>query len=60
MAKLGVDAINNLVNHGVKPTVTEGLDFFSTGVELITDKPVSGLQSATSTQGATTCWGTIS
>jgi fructose transport system substrate-binding protein len=60
MAKLGVDAINDLVAKGTKPAVTAGLDFYSTGVELITDKPVSGLDSATSAQGATTCWGTIS
>ena len=60
MAKLGVDAINDLVTKGTKPAVTAGLDFYSTGVELITDKAVSGLDSATSAQGATTCWGTIS
>jgi fructose transport system substrate-binding protein len=60
MAKLGVDAINDLVNKGTKPAVSSGLDFYSTGVQLITDKPVSGLDSATSAQGATTCWGTIS
>jgi fructose transport system substrate-binding protein len=60
MAKLGVDAINDLVAKGTKPAVTAGLDFYSTGVQLITDKPVSGLDSATSSQGATTCWGTIS
>jgi fructose transport system substrate-binding protein len=60
MAKLGVDAINDLVVKGTKPAVTSGLDFYSTGVQLITDKTVSGLDSATSSQGATTCWGTIS
>jgi fructose transport system substrate-binding protein len=37
--------------------VSAGLDFYNTGVELITDKPASGVTSATSTQGATTCWG---
>jgi fructose transport system substrate-binding protein len=60
MAKLGVDAINDLVTKSTKPAVSAGLDFYSTGVQLITDKPVSGLDSATSAQGATTCWGTIS
>jgi fructose transport system substrate-binding protein len=60
MAKLGVDAINDLVVKGTKPAVSTGLDFYSTGVQLITDKTVSGLDSATSAQGATTCWGTIS
>jgi fructose transport system substrate-binding protein len=60
MAKLGVDAIHDLVTKGVKPAVSTGLDFYNTGVKLITDKAVSGLDSATSAQGATTCWGTIS
>jgi fructose transport system substrate-binding protein len=60
MASLGVDAIKTLVNTHVAPTATPGLDFHSTGVTLVTDKPVAGLPSVSSTQGATTCWGTIS
>jgi ABC-type sugar transport system substrate-binding protein len=59
MAKLGVDAVHDIVTKGVKPAVTSGLDFYNTGVTLITDKPVTGLDSATSAQGAGTCWGTI-
>jgi fructose transport system substrate-binding protein len=57
MAQLGVDAIQAIVTKGTKPSVSAGLDFYNTGVELITDKPASGVTSATSTQGATTCWG---
>jgi fructose transport system substrate-binding protein len=60
MAKLGVDAIHDLVTKGVKPAVSSGLDFYNTGVQLITDKPASGLASATSAQGSTTCWGAVS
>jgi fructose transport system substrate-binding protein len=60
MAKLGVDAIHDRVTKGVKPSVSTGLDFYNTGVALVTDKPVNGLESVTSGQGATTCWGTIS
>ena len=60
MAKLGVDAIHDRVTKGVKPAVSSGLDFYNTGDKLITDKPVSGVTSATSAQGATTCWGTVS
>ena len=60
MAKLGVDAIHDRVTKGVKPSVSTGLDFYNTGVALVTDKPVSGLDSVTSAQGATTCWGTVS
>ena len=33
------------------PSSTPGLDFFNTGVELITDKPVSGLPSLDIAQG---------
>jgi fructose transport system substrate-binding protein len=60
MAKLGVDAIHDLVTKGVKPSVSTGLDFYDTGVALVTDKPVSGLESVTSAQGAGTCWGAVS
>jgi fructose transport system substrate-binding protein len=59
MAQLGVDAIHDLVTKGVKPSVSSGLDFYDTGVKLVTDKPVSGLDSVTSAQGATTCWGAV-
>jgi fructose transport system substrate-binding protein len=57
MALLGVDAIQAIVAKGTKPSVTAGLDFYNTGVQLITDTPASGVTSVTSTQGATTCWG---
>lgn len=60
MAQLGVDAIHELVTKGVKPAVSAGLDFYNTGVKLITDKPASGIDSATSAQGASTCWGSVS
>jgi fructose transport system substrate-binding protein len=42
---------------GKKPDKTPGLDFFNTGVELITDKPVQGLPSRTSDEGLKMCWG---
>jgi len=60
MALLGVDAIKAIVTKGVKPKVSAGLDFFNTGVELITNTPASGVTSVTSAQGATTCWGSAS
>jgi fructose transport system substrate-binding protein len=60
MALLGVDAIQAIVSKGTKPSVTSGLDFYNTGVQLITDTPASGVTSVTSTQGATTCWGSAS
>ncbi len=57
MASLGVQAIYDLVTTGTKPEVTEGLDFFNTGVELVTDKPADGVESITSTDAAAICWG---
>jgi fructose transport system substrate-binding protein len=57
MASLGVQAIYDLVTTGKKPAVTPGLSFYNTGVQLVTDKPVSGIDSITSADGAKICWG---
>ncbi|MFN8624024.1 MAG: sugar ABC transporter substrate-binding protein [Chloroflexota bacterium] len=57
MASLGVDAIIKYANDGSIPTPTEGLNFFNTGVQLITDQPVDGLDSQDSTWGLDNCWG---
>ena len=43
MAQLGVEAIAKFKQTGEKPQVTPGLDFYDTGVALVTDKPVEGL-----------------
>lgn len=58
MAELGVAAIKKIATGGQKPAVTAGLTFFDTGVTLVTDKPVAGLESIDSTEGAKKCWGT--
>jgi len=47
MAELGVKAIVDLAKNGTKPSNSEGLDFFNTGVELVTDKAASGVKSIT-------------
>ncbi len=57
MASKGVEAVLEYVKTGAKPSNTEGLDFFDTGVELITDQPVDGLESKNSEQGLKQCWG---
>jgi fructose transport system substrate-binding protein len=57
MASKGVEAVAAFAKDGAKPANSEGLDFFNTGVELITDKPVDGLKSITSAEGAKKCWG---
>jgi fructose transport system substrate-binding protein len=57
MASMGVEAIVEYAKSGKKPEPTPGLDFFNTGVELITDKPVDGLPSVTSADALGKCWG---
>ncbi|MET7423447.1 substrate-binding domain-containing protein [Dactylosporangium sp. NPDC005555] len=57
MAELGVKAIKQIATGGEKPKVTGGLDFFDTGVALVTDKPAAGTESIDSTEGAKRCWG---
>ncbi|MDQ1848555.1 sugar ABC transporter substrate-binding protein [Gemmobacter fulvus] len=57
MAALGVEAIAKFAADGTKPAPTEGKDFFDTGVALITDKPVDGVESIDTTKGAELCWG---
>ncbi|WP_435532672.1 substrate-binding domain-containing protein [Tabrizicola thermarum] len=57
MAALGIEAIAAYAKDGTKPTVTEGLSFYNTGVNLVTDKPVEGVPSIDSTKGAELCWG---
>jgi fructose transport system substrate-binding protein len=57
MASLGIEAIKNWSETGEKPQNTEGLDFYNTGVELITDEPVDGIPSLSSAEGMAKCWG---
>lgn len=57
MAQLGVDAIATIARGGQAPSLSPGLDFYDTGVALVTDKPVTGLDSITSDEGAKICWG---
>ncbi len=57
MARLGIEAIVNFAADGTLPENSEGLDFFNTGVSLITDAPVDGVPSITSAEGLELCWG---
>ena len=57
MAEMGVKAIVELAKTGKKPANTAGLDFFNTGVELVTDKPADGVKSITTTEASNICWG---
>jgi len=57
MADLGVQAIYDIVKNGTKPAVSDGLDFFNTGVKLITDDPQDGVPSETTEYGLANAWG---
>ena len=57
MADLGVQAIFDIVKSGTKPQVSAGLDFFNTGVTLITDDPQTGVDSKDTTYGLEKAWG---
>ncbi|WP_170571911.1 sugar ABC transporter substrate-binding protein [Ruegeria atlantica] len=57
MASLGVEAVKKWAEDGSKPETTPGKDFFDTGVGLITDKPVDGVDSISVAEGLDLCWG---
>ena len=57
MASKGIEAIVAFAKDGTKPTVTEGLSFFNTGVNLVTDQPAEGVPSIDTTKGTELCWG---
>jgi fructose transport system substrate-binding protein len=57
MASLGIEAIAKFAADGTKPAPSEGKEFFDTGVTLITDKPVDGVESIDTAKGTELCWG---
>ena len=57
MSALGVEAIAKFAADGTKPAPTPGKDFFDTGVALVTDHPVSGVDSIDSSKATSLCWG---
>ena len=57
MAQLGVEAIKTIAEGGEPPATTEGLDFYDTGVALVTDQPADGVESIDTTEGSDLCWG---
>ncbi|WP_037373175.1 sugar ABC transporter substrate-binding protein [Salipiger mucosus] len=57
MASLGIEAIAEYAETGAKPENSEGLDFTNTGVTLVTDNPVEGIDSITSEEALEQCWG---
>jgi fructose transport system substrate-binding protein len=57
MATLGMEAIKTLAEGGAAPEVSPGLDFFNTGVALVTDTAVDGVESISVAEGQEICWG---
>ncbi|CAM8669149.1 RbsB ABC-type sugar transport system, periplasmic component [Paracoccaceae bacterium] len=57
MASKGIEAIAAFAKDGTKPAASDGLTFFNTGVNLVTDKPAEGVTSIDSTKGTELCWG---
>lgn len=57
MASNGIEAIVAFAKDGTLPAKTEGKDFTDTGVTLITDHPVAGLESIDTAAGMEKCWG---
>jgi fructose transport system substrate-binding protein len=57
MAKLGVEEIKSIADGNDPREPTEGLDFYDTGVALVTDKPADGVESIDTAEGLDLCWG---
>jgi fructose transport system substrate-binding protein len=57
MATKGMQAIRDLADGKPKPAVSAGLDFFNTGVALVTDKAAAGVTSISVADGNKICWG---
>jgi fructose transport system substrate-binding protein len=57
MVELGVKAIIDIVKTGNKPENSPGLDFFDTGVTLIANEPVEGVESKDAQFGLDNAWG---
>ena len=57
MVELGVKAIIDIVKTGNKPENSPGLDFFDTGVTLIANTPVEGVESKDAQYGLDNAWG---
>ena len=57
MASMGIEAIKKFADTGELPAPTEGKDFSDTGVALVTDKPVEGVELIDTAEGLEKCWG---
>ncbi len=56
MGDMGVRAIVDHLRDGTKPTTSPGLDFLNTGIQLVTNQNVTGVESIPADQGLKLCW----
>ncbi len=56
MAEAGIQAVRNYADLGRKPITSAGKDYYDTGSDLITDRPVSGMRSIESEEATFICW----
>ncbi|MGJ8572111.1 MAG: substrate-binding domain-containing protein [Hoeflea sp.] len=57
MASLGIEAIAAWAKDGTKPANTEGKSFTDTGVSLVSNEAVDGVESISVAEGTDRCWG---
>jgi fructose transport system substrate-binding protein len=57
MAQMGVKAVVAYAKDGTKPKPEAGKSFINTGVTLITDEPMDGVESKDTAFGLENCWG---
>lgn len=57
MASMGVEAIAAFAADGTMPETSDGLNFTNTGVNLVTDDEVDGVESVSVQEGLDACWG---
>jgi fructose transport system substrate-binding protein len=57
MASKGIEAIAQFAKDGTLPENTPGKNFFDTGVALVTDQAVDGVDSISVAEGMDLCWG---
>ncbi|MGD8166166.1 substrate-binding domain-containing protein [Herbiconiux sp. P16] len=57
MAQDALEALKDFLDDGTAAATSPGLDYTDTGVQLITDTPVDGVDSQDSAWGLENCWG---
>jgi fructose transport system substrate-binding protein len=56
MGQLGVKAVVDHIRNHIDPVPSRGVEFVNTGITLVTDKPVAGLDTIDSKKGTQLCW----